>query len=190
MSLNRNNLKTKGTCWQTLPYWSGYRKLPVRGSTRQSGTGSTAPLLPAPFPCFQLLKLKNHHLAKLENKGLVTFFEKEIGEIKNGMIKYRRIFPWKSKRFLQSGTTSKDRIFSKKANSEKTTDQRRLQNVQQQIRFRSLFRRTGRKPQWRSRGVQPAPDRRRNRNGTVTDVCLKRKIRNFVQLKKQETQKF
>lgn len=33
----------------------------------------------------QLLKLKNHHLAKIENKGFKVFYEKEIGEIMDGI---------------------------------------------------------------------------------------------------------
>lgn len=36
----------------------------------------------------QLLKLKNHHLAKIENRGLKVFYEKEIGEVMNGIYKF------------------------------------------------------------------------------------------------------
>ena len=33
----------------------------------------------------QLLKLKNHHLSKIENKGFKVFYEREIGEIMDGI---------------------------------------------------------------------------------------------------------
>jgi CRISPR-associated protein Csd1 len=62
----------------------------------------------------QLLKLKNHHLAKLENKGLVTFFEKEIGEIMNGLEKIPPHLPLEEQAFFAIGYYSKDRIFLKK----------------------------------------------------------------------------
>jgi CRISPR-associated protein Csd1 len=79
LSLN-DPIQTKGTDGQTLAVLERVQENCIRGSTRQSG-----PVLRAasssPVSVFsQLLKLKNHHLAKLENKGLVTFFEKEIGE--------------------------------------------------------------------------------------------------------------
>ena len=41
------------------------------------GAASSSPV--TVFP--QLLKLKNHHLSKIGNKGMKTFYEKEIGEI-------------------------------------------------------------------------------------------------------------
>ena len=44
---------------------------------RYYGSACTSPI--TVFPT--LLRLKNHHLAKIENKGIVTMFEKELGEI-------------------------------------------------------------------------------------------------------------
>lgn len=46
------------------------------------GAASSSPV--AVFP--QLLRLKNHHLSKMSNKALKTVYEKEIGEIMNGIV--------------------------------------------------------------------------------------------------------
>lgn len=45
------------------------------------GAASSTPV--AVFP--HLLKLKNHHIAKLENRGLAINLEKQIGEIMAGL---------------------------------------------------------------------------------------------------------
>ncbi len=45
------------------------------------GSASSTPV--AAFP--QLLKLKNHHISKLENKGTAVYIEKQIGEIMDGL---------------------------------------------------------------------------------------------------------
>jgi len=46
------------------------------------GAASSSPV--AVFP--QLLRLKNHHLSKMSNKALKTVYEKEIGEIMDGIV--------------------------------------------------------------------------------------------------------
>ena len=45
------------------------------------GAASSTPVTAFPH----LLKLKNHHLSKLDNKGLAVNLEKQIGEIMNGL---------------------------------------------------------------------------------------------------------
>lgn len=65
----------------------------------------------------QLLKLKNHHLAKLENKGLVTFFEKEIGEIMNGLEKIPPHLPLEEQAFFAIGYYQQRQDFFKKTTS-------------------------------------------------------------------------
>lgn len=44
---------------------------------RYYGSACTSPV--TVFPT--LLRLKNHHLAKIEGRGIVTWFEKKLGEI-------------------------------------------------------------------------------------------------------------
>ena len=48
-----------------------------RNSERYYGSACTSPV--TVFPT--LLRLKNHHLAKIEGRGIVTWFEKKLGEI-------------------------------------------------------------------------------------------------------------
>lgn len=45
------------------------------------GSASSTPVTAFPH----LMKLKNHHLSKIENKGRAVFFEKEIGEVLNDL---------------------------------------------------------------------------------------------------------
>lgn len=53
------------------------------------GAASSSPV--SVFP--RLLKLKNHHLAKMENQGQKTFYEREIGEIISEIKAFPRFLP-------------------------------------------------------------------------------------------------
>lgn len=64
--------------------WTQERAIPNANATirdRFYGAASSTPV--AVFP--HLLKLKNHHVAKLENKGLAVNLEKQIGGIMSGI---------------------------------------------------------------------------------------------------------
>ena len=56
---------------------------------RYYGAASATPI--SVFPT--LLKLKNHHLSKLENRGRVTNFEKLLGEIMGGITDFPPVLP-------------------------------------------------------------------------------------------------
>lgn len=55
----------------------------INSSIRDRFYGSASSIPVAAFP--QLLKLKNHHISKLNNKGMAIYLEKQIGEIMDGL---------------------------------------------------------------------------------------------------------
>jgi CRISPR-associated protein Csd1 len=55
----------------------------INSSIRDRFYGSASSTPVAAFP--QLLKLKNHHISKLNNKGMAIYLEKQIGEIMDGL---------------------------------------------------------------------------------------------------------
>lgn len=64
------------------------------------------------FP--QLLKLKNHHLAKMESKGLQTYYEKRIGEIMDAVDRFPSHLPMDEQAYFAVGYYHQRQDFFKK----------------------------------------------------------------------------
>ncbi|MBI3891114.1 MAG: type I-C CRISPR-associated protein Cas8c/Csd1 [Candidatus Wallbacteria bacterium] len=81
---------------------------------RYYGAASAHPAVVLP----QLMKLKNHHLAKLDNRGLAVNLEKRIGEILDGIEDFpRRLALDDQGRFAVGYYHERTRAFSKKNDS-------------------------------------------------------------------------
>jgi CRISPR-associated protein Csd1 len=62
----------------------------------------------------QLLKLKNHHLSKLERTGRKVYFEKEIGEIVSEIDKFPKHLTLEEQAFFGIGYYHQRQEFFKK----------------------------------------------------------------------------
>ena len=86
MSLDKNNTNPGyllGRLFATFEYLQEKAQPGINATIKDRYYGAASST-----PCMvfsQLFKLKNHHLAKLENSGLKVYFEKLIGEITDGI---------------------------------------------------------------------------------------------------------
>ena len=62
------------------------------------------------------MKLKNHHLSKLENRGRAVNFEKRVGEIMEGLSDFLRNSPLQIKAASPSAIITNGRVSLKKPN--------------------------------------------------------------------------
>lgn len=86
MSLDRENRNTGyllGRLFAVLEHAQEWANPGINATIRERfyGAASSTPVIAFPH----LLKLKNHHIAKLENKGSAVYLEKEIGGIMTGL---------------------------------------------------------------------------------------------------------
>lgn len=86
MSLDRNNTDPAyrlGRLFAALERIQGVAQPGINATIRERYYGAASSAPASVFPV--LLKLKNHHLAKIDKAGLVVWFEKLLGEIFGGL---------------------------------------------------------------------------------------------------------
>jgi CRISPR-associated protein Csd1 len=86
VSLDRNNTDPAyclGRLFATLERIQGSAQPGINATIRERYYGAASSAPASVFPI--LLKLKNHHLAKIDRPGLVVWFEKLLGEIFGGL---------------------------------------------------------------------------------------------------------
>lgn len=86
MSLDRNNTDPAyrlGRLFAALERIQGVAQPGINATIRERYYGAASSAPASVFPI--LLKLKNHHLAKIDKPGLVVWFEKLLGEIFDGI---------------------------------------------------------------------------------------------------------
>jgi CRISPR-associated protein Csd1 len=86
---------------------------------RYYGSASASPL--SVFSA--LLKLKNHHLAKLENPAYATYYEKLLGEIMDGIDNFPAQLPLNEQGLFAIGYYHQRQAFYRKKESKESTNQ-------------------------------------------------------------------
>jgi hypothetical protein len=132
-----------------------------------------------------LLRLKNHHLGKL-NRGRAVQMEKLIGEIMDGLADFPRHLPCPIRAASPWATTTSAKPFSPKSETINIHRGRTQMSLTNRYDFVLLFDVKDGNPNGDpDAGNLPRLDAETG-HGLVTDVALKRKVRNFVALTKDQ----